>query len=173
MNARVEDIKPWYRQFWPWFLILLPGSVVVAGFTTLYIAVIGADTLVVDNYFKEGLAINQSLEQDKVASRLSLRATVRWDKFTGEILVDVEGELDDPAFAQNRGLALRLLHPTDSRSDRTLPLDRIAPGHYRANLDELLRYRYYLRLVPQPLENWRLNGEITFAADSAVLLESQ
>ena len=34
----VEDTVPWYQQFWPWFLILLPASVVVAGLTTLVIA---------------------------------------------------------------------------------------------------------------------------------------
>ncbi|MDX2349593.1 MAG: FixH family protein, partial [Porticoccus sp.] len=44
------DTKPWYRQFWPWFLMALPGSVVIAGLTTVYIAFNGADTLVNDNY---------------------------------------------------------------------------------------------------------------------------
>ena len=55
-----EDTLPWYRQFWPWFLICLPGSVVVAALTTMYIAHKGADDLVVDEYYKEGLAINLS-----------------------------------------------------------------------------------------------------------------
>lgn len=34
---------PWYRQFWPWFLIALPAVSVVFSFATLYIAVSGAD----------------------------------------------------------------------------------------------------------------------------------
>ena len=38
-----SDSKPWYRQFWPWFLIVLPASSVVFSFATLYIAVSGAD----------------------------------------------------------------------------------------------------------------------------------
>ncbi|MFT7320700.1 FixH family protein, partial [Congregibacter sp.] len=33
-----EHEEPWYQQFWPWFLIALPGSVVIAGLSTLYIA---------------------------------------------------------------------------------------------------------------------------------------
>ena len=53
------DSQPWYRQFWPWFLIALPATVVVAGLTTWWIAAHKADSLVVDDYYKEGLAINR------------------------------------------------------------------------------------------------------------------
>ncbi|MFN2376686.1 MAG: FixH family protein [Candidatus Binatia bacterium] len=37
------DSKPWYRQFWPWFLILLPATSVVFSFATLYVALRDAD----------------------------------------------------------------------------------------------------------------------------------
>lgn len=37
------DSRPWYRQFWPWFLILLPATSVVFSFVTLYIALRDAD----------------------------------------------------------------------------------------------------------------------------------
>ncbi|MFN2426459.1 MAG: FixH family protein [Candidatus Binatia bacterium] len=37
------DSKPWFRQFWPWFLIALPATSVVFSFATLYIAVREAD----------------------------------------------------------------------------------------------------------------------------------
>ena len=30
---------PWYRQFWPWFLIALPASAVIASFISLWLAV--------------------------------------------------------------------------------------------------------------------------------------
>ena len=58
-----EDTEPWYRQFWPWFIIMLPASVVVAGLSTWYIAHRHADDLVVDEYYKSGLAINRQLEK--------------------------------------------------------------------------------------------------------------
>ena len=72
---------PWYRQFWPWFLILLPASVVVAGLTTLYIANRHADDLVVDDYYKDGLAINRQLEKKQRAADRALR---RNSRFTGD-----------------------------------------------------------------------------------------
>ena len=33
------DDAPWYRQFWPWFLIAIPAAAVVAGIVTIIIAV--------------------------------------------------------------------------------------------------------------------------------------
>ncbi len=64
---RQEDLEPWYRQFWPWFLIALPGSVVIASLSTLYIANRYSDDLVVDDYYKDGLAINVELGKQRVA----------------------------------------------------------------------------------------------------------
>ena len=43
-----QPIEPWYRQFWPWFIIALPASAVVASFFTLYLAISNPDQLVVD-----------------------------------------------------------------------------------------------------------------------------
>ena len=40
---------PWYRQFWPWFIIALPASAVVASFFTLWLAISNPDPLVVDD----------------------------------------------------------------------------------------------------------------------------
>ena len=42
----MEQIQPWYKQFWPWFLITLPGIVVIASMITIYIAVTNPDRLV-------------------------------------------------------------------------------------------------------------------------------
>lgn len=40
-----QNSTPWYKQFWPWFLIALPGSVVIASFITIGIAVENAPTI--------------------------------------------------------------------------------------------------------------------------------
>ena len=54
---------PWYRQRWPWLLMLGPAIVVVAGIVTAVIAIETDDGLVTDDYYKRGLAINQTLER--------------------------------------------------------------------------------------------------------------
>lgn len=40
---------PWYRQFWPWFIIALPASAVVASFITLWLAISNPDPLVIEH----------------------------------------------------------------------------------------------------------------------------
>jgi hypothetical protein len=66
-DSTVDASKPWYRQFWPWFLIALPATSVVAGLTTLAIAIRNQDSLVRDDWYKDGKAINQSLARDAEA----------------------------------------------------------------------------------------------------------
>ena len=41
------DTKVWYKQFWPWFIMALPFSAVVAGLSTVAIAYHYADEVVV------------------------------------------------------------------------------------------------------------------------------
>lgn len=48
INPAPIEILPWYKQFWPWFIIALPASVVVASFFTLWLAISNPDHLVVD-----------------------------------------------------------------------------------------------------------------------------
>jgi hypothetical protein len=40
---------PWYRQFWPWFIIALPASAVIASLITLYLAVSRPDYVVIED----------------------------------------------------------------------------------------------------------------------------
>ena len=70
----MHTAAPWYRQFWPWFLLALPAVVVVAGFITLYIAIHHADSPVRDHYAKEGLILRRDQAQDQAAARLGLGA---------------------------------------------------------------------------------------------------
>ena len=45
-GMRRFDSRPWYRQFWPWFLVALPLASVVLSFVTLYRALAGMDAVV-------------------------------------------------------------------------------------------------------------------------------
>ena len=144
------DSEPWYRQFWPWFLIALPASVVVAGLTTVY------------------LAINQRLEQDQKALKMGLAADIRLDTESGELFVVIKG-----AEINASQLFLQLLHPTDEARDRDYVLSLMAPNQYRVDLEVSLNHRYYLRLLPEPDQEWRLNGEINFTDTNQVTLRTQ
>ena len=51
--------QPWYKERWPWILMAGPGLVIVAGVITVWLAVVSNDGLVTDDYYKQGLAVNQ------------------------------------------------------------------------------------------------------------------
>ena len=56
--------QPWYKERWPWILMAGPALVIVAGIITVWLAVISNDGLVSDDYYKQGLAVNQRLQRD-------------------------------------------------------------------------------------------------------------
>lgn len=41
------DTEPWYKQFWPWFIMGLPAIAVIASVATLLIAINNPDYLVI------------------------------------------------------------------------------------------------------------------------------
>lgn len=49
--------KPWYRQLWPWLLIIPPAGAVIGGGLTLYLAVTRPDTLVRKDCVKDGVTM--------------------------------------------------------------------------------------------------------------------
>ena len=46
--------RPWYRQLWPWLLIVPPAAAVLGGSLTLYLAVTRPDTLVRKDCVRDG-----------------------------------------------------------------------------------------------------------------------
>lgn len=68
-----HQVKPWYREPWPWVAIAIPGAAVVMGITTLVLALSNPDPLVVDERtyqdISSGLKAQQSAaEQEGVES---------------------------------------------------------------------------------------------------------
>ncbi len=49
--------KPWYRQLWPWLLIIPPAAAVIGGGLTLYLAVTRPDALVRQDCVKDGVVM--------------------------------------------------------------------------------------------------------------------
>lgn len=49
--------RPWYRQLWPWLLILPPAAAVLGGLLTLYLAVSRPDTLVDQSCVQDGVTM--------------------------------------------------------------------------------------------------------------------
>ena len=146
------DDTPWYRQFWPWFLIALPGSVVIAAFLTLYIANRHADDLVVDEYYKNGLAINRQLERKQRAARRGISATVSVDGDSA--VVETAGVVDDAS------LTLRFSHPLEADRDFTTTVEDYGSGIYRGNVSMPVAPRWHWVLEGGGDDGWRLDGTL-------------
>lgn len=59
--------KPWWKFPHVWMVIAGPAIVVVASFVTFYIASSGKDPVVDEDYYRKGVEINKTL-QDNPAS---------------------------------------------------------------------------------------------------------
>lgn len=148
------DTLPWYRQFWPWFLILLPASVVVAAISTVVIANRHADDLVVDDYYKDGLAINRQLEKIERAKGLGITATLGIQDTHLTVILQGAPELEE--------VTLMLSHPLEADQDIELTLKRIAPATYYTALPAAIDGRWHWRLEgagqASAEDGWRVDG---------------
>ena len=149
------DTLPWYRQFWPWFLILLPACVVVAAVATAVIAHRGADDLVVDDYYKDGLAINRRLERQQRAEALGISARLTF--MGSEVLVAMAGPVTETE------LHLSLAHPLEADRDFSVTLARVGPESYRGSLADDVAPRWHWALEQQQEDGWRVDGTVEAA----------
>lgn len=142
--------RPWYREPWPWLLMSGPAAAVAAGAFTFYLAATTSDGLVADDYYKQGLAINQVIRRTDSAARRRIEADVVVDDESRSVRVTLRGQ-----FAPGAPPVLRLVHPTRAASDQLIALHAVNAGTFEGGL-----------LAPGPgrwrvvLENpeWRVSG---------------
>ncbi len=150
---------PWYKEPWMIFVVAVPAIAVVAGIAMITIAVVGRDTLVRDNYYKDGLAINQELDMENRAKMLGLHAELEIDNQTGVIAVRVMSN-----DAQPGQLLMSFLHPTMAEKDQDIILYHIKAGHYTGKRKANLDGRYHLQLTSAE-QQWRLKAYRVLGAE--------
>jgi uncharacterized protein len=151
--------QPWYRERWPWILMAGPAIAVVAGIFTAWLAIRSDDGLVQDDYYKQGLAINQTLGRSDAAGRLGIGAELRLAD--GRIRVLLEGQAGPGEFV------LRLVHPTRAGMDQSVNLAAVEPGVYEGRLQSLQPGRWHVVLESR---DWRLAGDWTLPAAGTLRL---
>jgi hypothetical protein len=147
-----RDIEPWYRQFWPWMIISIPLLTVIGGIITIVLAVRSPNAMVVDDYYKEGLAINQQKARLQQARELGIYAMLRSDETSLRLQLQHEQEITEPD-----SLYLQVIHATLAGMDRKIALMRVAPGQYEASWSDLPEGRWNFQLHPAD-ESWALRS---------------
>ena len=165
MSMLTDNLRAqaWYREPWPWLLMAGPAIVIVAGFYTLWLAIQSDDGLVADDYYKRGLAINQTLTRALRAQQLALGAHVELGAGSSRIRVVLTGAGVMPPV-----LRLRLVHPTQAVADQIIELHAVAPGDYAGTRVAAVAGRRVVMLEDVE-RTWRLAGEAAGGAQTVDL----
>jgi hypothetical protein len=160
-------VAPWYRQPWFWFLTIFPLAAIVVCVTMIIVAANMKDTLVTDDYSKEGRGINLEIARDEKAADLGMTAEMDFDHRTISLdLHSSSGPVDFPY------LVLNLFHPTLAERDRTIQFQRTGSGHYQGKMLEDIDGRWYYDLRG-PDNDWRLKGEAHLPASHGIIAHAK
>jgi hypothetical protein len=141
--------------------MLGPAVVLVAGFITMWISFSGADALVVDDYYKQGKAINQDLRRDHVAAGLGLTASMRYDAANGI----VHGQLN--GLKALSPITLLMVHPTVPAKDIRHSMQPDAAGYFSMPIPLLERARWQVQ-IEDAERHWRLQGSWFWPAQKSI-----
>ncbi|WP_094752177.1 FixH family protein [Psychromonas sp. CD1] len=150
----------WFKQFWPWFLIILPLCAVVAGIATFVIAIENKPDMVVDDYYTVGKAINVDLSLLREAQQRGITANIHQIK--NVLRIDFTG------LKKHSAIRLSLYHPTLANRDLSSMLTADAQGRYHFESKDILKGKWQIRLEPFDL-NWRLEKVIYFPSNDIKL----
>lgn len=168
LESEAKDIGPWYRQRWPWYIIGMLLFGVVFALILVEEAVQHQDPLVVDDYYKAGLAINRVLDKQRTALDMGLQAHASYDATARTLTVRLTARQNVTA----KALTLLFVHATLANRDYRVTLVRQGPDLYRAHLAKLRSGEYDLMLEPKnkvwrldahlsmPVQNWKLVPEL-------------
>ncbi|MCL1060757.1 FixH family protein [Shewanella benthica] len=149
--------QPWYKQFWPWFLIILPLCAVVASVNLLYLAVVNKDSLVSEDYYKDGKRINRDLRKIKYAKQLGLQFEMIVDDNT--LAITQHG--GEPYLA---AMNIEFFHPTIEARDFTQVVTADGNQVYRIALDKPITGSWEVRLDGYD-RKWRIQKRLEISDD--------
>jgi hypothetical protein len=160
MNASASACatpRPGWREPWVWLVFGIPALTVVAGLATWWFAAQRADSNVAEDWYRQGLTINRSLERDARAAARQLHAELTLlPAHTLEVQLSGQG----PMPAQ---LTLTLVHPVRADADLRHKLIRHPDGLYRVTDTRIVAGRWGLKLEAQ---DWRIQTRL-------ILLQTQ
>lgn len=125
-----RDTSPWYRQFFPWLILLLLGWGVVSATILLGVALRNPPHMMTGDYATLGKALVDTHVRADRAEALGLAGKLV--ALNDEWLLHLDNA-DFPA----RQLMLLVQHPVDSTRDRQLVLNRTEPGEYRSEATDI------------------------------------
>ncbi|PSU34686.1 FixH family protein [Photobacterium lutimaris] len=158
--------KPWYKQFWPWFVFAIPATSIVYSLTAVYIFSQNKVDLVAEDYYKKGKAINLDLSRLRVADALNLQAQVAVNNNDISVFFN-KGDLDNYP-----NLRVTFTHRTLANKDFTQMVSADLSGTYRFESPELLDGPWFVELEPFD-GDWMLQGRVNLPSSDPISLYGQ
>lgn len=167
-----EEAKPWYGEFWAWFVFAPLIIVVIACSVMVTIAFKGRQDVVADDYYKMGKMINREFVPEHRARELGVSADLIFDTDSGEVIVTTtaNNKVNDEA------LILAFSHPIKAKRDHFITLKPVVAGRWRADINFAMAGRWYLRLSSiddAGKELWRLKGAVELQAKTQIKLNAR
>lgn len=147
-----QDGRPWYRQIWPWLLMLPPALSVAGGVTMVYLATHTPTALVVDDYARIEELATERFERDREAGRLGLTAELRIERDAGRVELSLGAS---KPYRLPDVVMLALRHATNPAAD--LELSLVREGDLFTIDTELEPGIYYVELTDVD-RTWRLGA---------------
>jgi hypothetical protein len=129
-----------------------PAAAIAMGVVMVVLALRSEDGLVVDDYYKRGLAINQVLAREAKAVELGLEASLAFSDGRDRVRVLISGARPAPDRA-----TLRFVHPTRVGQDQSVPLAAAGAGVLEGRLSPPSSGRWRV-VLEDPAGEWRLAG---------------
>lgn len=166
-TTAAPENKPWYKHPWPWILIALPATAVVAGMITLWLAVVSFDGMVKSEDVHRA-KVGQGYEVDdsrtQAARQLQLSATLQPDEDAMGVTLHLKGA---PDMAMPPMLMLTVQQPAHEQLDQALVLMPTGQaGEYKARTTQAFGNGRRLLLLEDESRAWRLQGTISFPAEA-------
>src|SRR5262245_45718279 len=139
LRMKHEDRLPWYREPWPWILMAGPTAVIIAGAVTGWLAVRSSDGLIADDYYKQGLAVNQVLARGREAAQRGIEGTLTLTSAAGGT---VELRLRSAAGELPQAILVALSHPTRAGLDQRIRTTPISAGVYSGRIEPVAAGRW-------------------------------
>ncbi len=155
-NAPTAAKKPWYKEFYVWMILFFPAVAIVAGLYTLGLAIRSNDGLVVDDYYKQGLEINQVLERDQIAKNYGLQCALQFNR--ENLMIQAVMMQEAKQYQVPNELTLTFQHRTRSGFDQSIKLSSTDGKTFLGKLEKSLVSGWWVAQLEA--DNWRLIGNM-------------
>ncbi|MCC5855044.1 MAG: FixH family protein [Idiomarina sp.] len=164
MSRNPANTGPWYKHFWPWYLVFMKFAVISACIATGVLIYKNPVSMVVDDYYNEGRTINLQLTRVARAEELGL-------SFYADISSDqVVFEFRTGEPADRSALLVNFYHPTLSSKDFELRVPHSQDGQYRQMMPREISGHWRIDIEPFDRE-WRVSQNVFLPVPNRLVIE--